>query len=64
MLFFVECQGDRISLKESDDIYVSDVIITGADTTADFIFRDGTNSLLSPNTELKLTNFEFGYVRL
>lgn len=57
---FVERQGNRIELNEGDGIYELDVIITDAGTTSDILFRDGTKSRLSPNTELKLDDFEFG----
>ena len=57
---FVEREGVRISLNEGDGIYESDLIITGPDTTADITFRDGTKSRLSPDTELKLVDFDFG----
>jgi len=57
---FVERDGKRIDLNEGDAIYESDVIITGPDTTADILFRDGTKSRLSPDTELKLVDFDFG----
>ncbi len=57
---FVEREGERIELQEGDGIYESDTIITGPDTTADIIFRDGAKSRLSPDTELKLVDFDFG----
>jgi len=57
---FVERDGERITLEEGDSIYESDVIITGSDTTADILFRDGAKSRLSPDTELKLVDFDFG----
>ena len=60
---FVEREGVRISLNEGDGIYESDLIITGPDTTADITFRDGTKSRLSPDTELKLVDFDFGLAK-
>jgi len=57
---FVERDGQRIALNEGDGIYESDIIITGPDTTAEILFRDGTKSRLSPDTELTLVDFDFG----
>jgi len=57
---FVERQGSLTVLNEGDGIFESDTIITGPNTTADITFRDGTKSRLSPDTELKLIEFDFG----
>lgn len=57
---FVEHEGKEITLKVGDSIYESDVINTGPDSTAEIEFRDGAVSHLFPNTELTLSDFDFG----
>ncbi len=57
---FVERNGVKVSLKEGDAIYESDLIITGSETTIDISFRDGTKSRIGPDSEMRLVDFEFG----
>ena len=56
----VERNGETIQLEIGDAIYESDIIITGDETTADITYRDGTKSRISPDTKIKLVDFEFG----
>ncbi len=57
---FAQRNGEQIELKINDPIYETDVIITGEDTTADILYRDGTKSRVAPNTKFTLTDYEFG----
>ncbi len=57
---FVERNGTKISLKEGDAIFESDLISTGSETTIDISFRDGTKSRIGPDSEMRLVDFEFG----
>ncbi len=56
---YVEREGERVTLEVGDAIYESDLIVTGADTTAEVQYLDGTTSRLAPNTQMRLVDFEF-----
>lgn len=56
---YVERDGSRVDLSAGDNIYEDDVIITGPETVANITFLDDTKSQLSPDTELRIADFNF-----
>ena len=52
-------QGEKRTLKPGDPVTVADQVLTGPDSAASLVLRDGTTLMLGPDSQLEIKGFTF-----
>jgi hypothetical protein len=55
----VPAEGARRALKPGDAVAVTDQVVTGPDSAASVVLRDGTTLMLGPDSQLEIKGFTY-----